>query len=65
MWNRVVMYGGGPFDALSFTEDNIVGTLGIQFWSGNPRTGLVPELTVHMWGKYPVQFKLGYQWIIQ
>ena len=25
------MYGGEPFDALSFVEDNIVGTLGKEY----------------------------------
>jgi hypothetical protein len=59
------MYGGGPFDALSFAEGNIVGTLGIQSLSGNLHTVFVPELTVQMQGKYPIQFELGYQWVIR
>ena len=38
------MYGGDPFDMLSFEEDNIVGILEIWPWSGKPYTRFVQNL---------------------
>ena len=44
MWNLVVMYGSGPFDVLSFAEDNIVGALGNQSQLANITRGPFQDL---------------------
>ena len=47
------MYGGDPFDVLSFVEDNIVGTLRIQIESVKSHDKITSELTVQTKGTCP------------